>query len=112
MEENLYRSLSKPLRYVSRIICTGRLIVTYTRFLLQVPANATHAIFQAPILRIRESFISQERQNHYAKIISDRDLLLKIMAHEVEKNRKPNISFIVLSKNDFVAFRSSQPGEV
>ncbi len=38
--------------------------------------------------------------------------MLKIMAHEVEKTRKPNISFIILSKNDFVAFRSSQPGEV
>ncbi len=34
------------------------------------------------------------------------------MAHEVEQTRKPTNSSMILSKNDFVEFRSSQPGEI
>ncbi len=37
--------------------------------------------------------------------------MLKIMAHEVEQTRKQTNSFMILSKNDFVEFRSSQLGE-
>ncbi len=62
--------------------------------------------------RIREWFFRITTESLYDRIISERNWVLKIMAHEVEQTRKPTNSFMILSNNDFDEFRSSQPGEI
>ncbi len=40
------------------------------------------------------------------------ELGVEVHDHDVEQTRKPTNSFMILSKNDFVEFSSSQPSEI